>query len=193
MLFQNIGYDIFMGIWAVLDVLFGYIDFIFRSIFDDIPNSAIAFLIGIISYSVLELLVYIINKQEAGNRKMFLKFFRVLIIILTLLFTIWRFGIISQISPMFTYWSITEFVVNMIYILFALILVIAFLRKITWLKKAIILLLWILFTITTFITSTIFEGFVLTNATLIQYLLVGVLFIVPYSITTYKKGQKEGV
>lgn len=189
----NIGVQIFYSIWQVLNVFFLYIDGLFRSLFDAIPAPAITFLIGIVCYSLLEFLVFFINREEKGNKKLFLKVLYGLSVIIVILFSIWRFGIISQIDSTITFETMTEFLINIIYMLFAIILIVSFLKKITWLRKAILVLLWSLFFIATFITSTIFDGFNLTNTTLLQFLLVGLVFGIPFSMTKYQKAKKSGV
>ena len=148
-MFQYINYSLFYTIWnglvSVLGAFFSFIDDLFRAMFNSIPDNAITFLIGILCYAVLEFFVFFINREDSGNRKLALKLFKGIVAIFTILFSLWRFGIITQIESGITFQTLSDFIVNMVYILFAIILVIAFFKKITWLKKALIVMLWFLF------------------------------------------------
>jgi hypothetical protein len=184
-------WDIFMFFWLFLDAIFSYITGSAENLFTGLPTEAIPFVIGIICYSLLAFITWYIQKVGAGRKRLGAKIFYALVYIIAILFTIWRLGIVTiaqeNIDPVA---SAVEFIISIIYILFAFILVIAFLKKITWLKRALIFLLWMLLLITTFI-SPIFSDFALNSNTVPQLLVIGFLFGLPNIAIAYQKAKKS--
>jgi len=184
---------VFIAFWSFLDAIFSFIDESFTMIFNGMPLEAIPFVIGIFCYSIIAIMVVLITAEEKGNRKVLMKIFYYALTITTILFTIWRFGIISMIEPQLTPATAIEFFINVAYVIFALILVVAFLRKITWLKKAIIVLLWSLLLLITFVIAPGFTDFQLSDNTLIQVLLIAAIFVVPNGYHQIQKAKRSGV
>lgn len=190
---ENILFDIFLAFWSILDVIFSFIDESFTLVFNALPSDAIPYVIGIFVYSVIAIMVVIITAQDKGNKKLALKLFYYCLVLISILYTIWRFGIISMIEPEITASTVSEFVVNIIYVVFAMLLVVSFLRKITWLKKAIIFLLWFLLLLITFVLAPAFSEFQLSDSTLIQVLLLAAIFIVPSGYHKIQQAKRSGV
>lgn len=182
---------VFLAIWHVFDIIFGFIERGFRAVFNAIPNSAIPFLIAIACYSICAIFVVIIDRQEPGRRMLYYKIFYKCFIGIMLLFSIWRFGIITQLVSEVNFNTISQFLINIIYIIFGGILLITFYRKVPWLKKAIIIILWTMLLLLTFIICPATGESELSDSTLYQVLLIATLFIVPHGIIQFKK-LKEG-
>lgn len=191
-----------MFFWGILDVIFMFVDQLFRHIFDAIPGEAIMFLIGIFCYSILSFFVYFINSSKESSKRLILKVFYVIFIIIMGFFTIWRLGFIvmlDYIDAEFTITTFTIFFINIIYILFAVILFVSFYKKIPWLKNAIIILLWVMFLLLTFIICPAMEYgqsgvfTTLSSDTLFQVLIVATIFIVPRGLNKFKKMKESGV
>lgn len=194
-----------MLFWSFLDVIFTFVDLLFTHLFDAIPVEAIPFLIGIFCYSVCAFFVFFIDRAGPGSGTLLLKLFYYGFMVIMTLFTVWRLGFIvalDYVSAEVSVDSLATFFVNLIYILFALVLFIAFYRKMPWLKKAIIVLLWSMFLLLTFIIcpamSWQYSGDTivfteLTSSTLMQVLIVASIFIVPQGMTKLKKAKTEGV
>ena len=70
---NSILLEIFHALWAILDVIFMFIDKCFRSIFNAIPSPAIPFLIGIFCFSCLAIFIIIIDQQDEGVSRAVLK------------------------------------------------------------------------------------------------------------------------
>ncbi len=185
-------YNVFMFIWSVLDAMFSFIESAFRDIFNAIPIEAIPFLIAIFSYSIIAVLIISIYRMETGNQALFLKIFHKIFLIFVILFSIWRIGIISMISNEISIQTFSQFFINLIYILFAIVLFIVFYRKIPWVKKALLILVWALFLLLTFVIAPATSDFQLSDNTLIQVLLVATIFVVPNSILAYQKSKRGG-
>ena len=183
-------YNVFMIIWSVLDAMFSFIESAFRDIFNAIPSEAIPFLIAIFSYSIVAVLIISINRMETGNQVIFLKIFHKIFLIFVILFSIWRIGIIAMISNEISIQTFSQFFINLIYILFGIILFVVFYRKVPWVKKAILILVWGIFLLLTFVIAPATSDFVLSDNTLIQVLLVATLFVVPNSILAYQKSRR---
>lgn len=178
---------IFLGIWYVLDVIFGFIDRGFRAVFNAIPDSAIPFLIGIACYSICAIFILIIERQEPGRKLLYYKVFYKAFIVIMVLFSIWRLGFITQLASEVSFVTVSQFVINIVYIIFAAVLLVTFYRKIPWLKKAIIIILWTMLLLLTFIVSPATGESELSDSTLYQILLIATLFIVPHGLIQYNK------
>ncbi|MHA1488547.1 MAG: hypothetical protein ACTSRI_02695 [Promethearchaeota archaeon] len=183
-------------------MIFTFIDQLFRRVFDAICNEAITFLIAIFCYSISSFFVYFINSSNESSRRLILKIFYTLFIVIIAFFTIWRLGFIvmlDYIDAEFSFSTFTIFFINIVYILFALILFVSFYKKIPWLKNAIIILLWAMFLLLTFIIcpameygqSSVFTT--LSSDTLFQVLIVATIFIVPRGLNKFKKVKESGV
>lgn len=182
---------VFLVIWSIFDVIFGFIDRAFKAVFNAIPYSAMPFLIGIAMYSICAMFVLVIEKQESGKKILYYKVFYKVFIVIMLLFSIWRLGFITQLASEINFATISQFIINIIYIIFAAVLLVTFYRKIPWLKKALVIILWTLLLLLTFIICPATGESELTDSTLIQILLIATLFVVPHGILQYNK-MKEG-
>jgi hypothetical protein len=176
-------FKLFEEFWSYLDQIFTYIDNQFKSWFHIIPDSAIPYLIGIFIYSFLAYMEIFINMQKENNREgmhIFMNFYHAFLVLFGLLFSIWRMGIINQINPdLSSFNSLTDWVVNVVYIFFALILIVSFLKKISWLKNGLLIMLWGLFIGITFVVAPILEGFKPNNDTLMMVFWLAGLFLAP--------------
>lgn len=200
---SNIGMDIFLAIWTVLDMLFTFIDNVFASLFDGIPTEAIPFLIAIFCYSVLSFVEFFLKITVGHTRRILLRIFYITFLIIVVLITLWRFGFIilldyagEKLSPT----SITVFVVNMVYIIFAIVLFITFYKKVPWLKVAIVIIMWVLFLLITFIivpaqqwsyTDDSITFTSLSSNTLFQVLFMGSIFVIPRGLNRFKDAKNE--
>ena len=190
----NIEIDLFLIIWSLLDALFWFIENIFISIFNAIPYVAIQFLIAIFCYSVVAIMEYFINREEIGTQKLLYKVFYAVFGVFMFLWVFWRFGNIiklDQLADAPISMQIEVFIVNIVYMIFGMVVFMMFLKKITWLKKAVLVITWSLFLLLTFIICPAFTDFTLTDSTLIQVLIVASLFIAPISVNKIKDA-KEG-
>jgi len=187
----NIGVKSFMAIWSVLDAMFSFIDNGFRSIFSAIPASAIPFLIAIFCYSVVAIFALIIKRTDVGNKRMALRAFYYIFLVFVFLFALWRLGIVIMIEDKMTIDTISEFFINLIYVLFAMVLFIVFYRKIPWLKKALLIVIWSLFLLLTFIICPMIGESQLTESTLYQVLTISFIFVVPNGILQYQKAKQS--
>lgn len=177
----------FLIIWYVFDVIFGFIERGFRAVFNAIPNSAMAFLIGIACYSICAIFVVIIERQEPGRKMLYYKIFYKGFIVIMILFSIWRLGFITQLASEVSFSTVSQFIINIFYIIFGAILLITFYRKIPWLKKALIIILWTMLLLITFIIAPATGESQLSDSTLYQILLIMTLFVVPNGIIQYNK------
>lgn len=187
----NIGLEIFMFFWTFLDLIFIFIDNMFRSIFNAIPGTAMPFLIGIFCYSISATFMILIDKQDEGSKRVLLKAFYRIFLILVTLFVVWRFGIVMMIEEKLTIETLSEFFINLVYISFAMVLFVIFYRKIIWIKKILLILMWSIFLLLTFVICPALGESELSDTTLYQVLLISVLFIIPNSFVQYKKASKK--
>ncbi|MBS3742407.1 MAG: hypothetical protein KGY74_09830 [Candidatus Cloacimonetes bacterium] len=191
----QVFFDIFLSIWVVLDAMFHFIDLQFTNVFSAIPADAIPFLMGIVLLSIIEFFAFFINRMETGQRRVVLKVFYALLGILLFLITIWRLGIVSQIerSADFTL-TLTEFFIFGVYAIFVFAIAYSFWKgsgeKV---RKWLLLVLWLLFTLVTWVIAPILQYFELSYHTLTQFLLVAVIFAIPQGLTSYQAWQKKGV
>lgn len=191
-----------MFFWGILDVIFIFIDQLFRHVFDAIPFEAVTFLIGIFCYSILSFFVYFINRSNESSKRLILKVFYVAFIIIMAMFTIWRMGFIimlDYIDAEFSFSTFAIFFINIVYILFAVILFVSFYKKVPWLRNAIIIVLWAIFLLLTFLICPAMEYMqsgvftTLSSDTLFQVIIVATIFIVPKSLNKFKKVKESGV
>lgn len=181
--------NVLMVIWGILDGIFSFIENSFILIFNAIPVEAIPFLIGIFAYSIVAILDITINHMETGNKLLILKIFHKIFLVFIILFSVWRIGVVAMIDTGISIHSFAEFFINLLYILFGVILFIAFYKKIPWVKKALLILLWSLFLLLTFVICPAFSDFILSDSTLIQVLLTATIFVVPNSILIYQRAK----
>lgn len=185
-------WDIFLVVWVYLDEMFTWIDAQFKLVFDAIPETAIPFLIGICCYSVCAFMHWGHEKLGKTRKALILKSFYVAYFILMILFTFWRLGLISKIDDEVTAYTLGEFLFNLAYIIFFMILIISFMKKIDWLQKAIISFLWACFTLFTFVIGPLIGEITLSFDTLTQFLIVGVIFVIPNGMYRYRKSRTSG-
>ncbi|MGV9141350.1 MAG: hypothetical protein ACOC1X_00265 [Promethearchaeota archaeon] len=182
---------IFMNIWNVLDKVFSYVDQLFRWLFPAIPDAAITFLIGIFCYSLAAIIEVIIGLQPEDKQSLGLRAFYSFFCVILFMFSLWRFGIITQLDNSITAFTITEFIIGVAYVVFGVILFVAFYRQIPWLRSGMVLLLWVLLIVLTFVICPITTEFEPTSDTLTQVLIAAVVFIPPYSISYVQSHQRE--
>lgn len=184
--------QIFLAIWSVLDVFFNSIELFITQLFSYIPPSAIQFLIGILCYSLLAFLLWMIDRAGASRKRITYKWIYKLCVIMMVLFTIWRIGFVEQIANEVTVVTISEFFINVAYVLVAIIFIVAFFKKIPWLKKFLLIFLWVMFTLFTFIVGPyIAHEIILSTETLISYLFVVGLFSIPNIMNEYRKSKRS--
>jgi len=189
----QVFWSIFITIWAGLDIMFIWFDAQFRLVFNAIPYTAISFLIGICCYAFLAFMMWAIDRVGQSRKRVFLKGFYLLYSILMIMFTIWRLGFIAMIDKELTVFTLGEFFFNLAYILFGLVLIIAFMKKIPWLKKALVAFLWIMFSLFTWVIGPLVGEIVLSSDTLTQFLLVGVIFGIPGIMYEYRRTKKKSL
>ncbi len=182
----------FLAFWSVLDAMFSFINNCFELVFNAIPGSAISFLIGIFCYSIAALLSISINHYNIGYKYILLRIFNSVFLIILILFSIWRFGLVSMLEDEFTVYTFTEFLINAFYVLFGVVLFVAFYKRIPWLRKALLIFLWGMLLLLTFIICPILEGFVLSDSTLVQILIIAAIFAVPNLSLLYQEKKMKG-
>jgi hypothetical protein len=187
---QTNGMDWFYAFWSVLDVIFSYIDQQFRNVFSSIPPDAIQFLIGIYCYILLTVISIFIQREEEHKVEIILTAIYGFFTIITMAFTIWRIGIINSLRGL-NFNTITQFIINLVYIAFFIVLIFAFYQKTLWLKKSLLILLWVLFTLTTWVLSPALTEFELTWATTTQFFTTMALFGVFESLYELKFKEKK--
>ena len=183
----------FLAFWSVLDAMFTFIDDAFRDIFNCIPVAAIPFLIAIFCYSVVAMMIYFIKKQPVGNRKVGLKAFYWAFVGFFLLFSIWRFGIVVMLEDKLTIETFSQFFVNLVYVAFGMILIVMFYKNVPWLKKVLLILIWSIFLLLTFLICPALGESKLSESTVWQVLLVAFLFVVPNSLNMLQKAKESDV
>jgi len=169
---------------------------LFVSVFTAIPYVAIQFLIAIFCYSIVAMMEFFINREEIGSQKVLYKIFYVIFGVFMFLWVFWRFGSIinlDRVSDGTLSMQMEVFIVNVVYMIFGMIVFMMFLKKITWLKKAVLMITWSLFLLLTFIISPALTDFTLTDSTLYQVLIVASVFIVPNSVNKLKDAKEGGV
>jgi len=184
--------QIFLAIWNVLDVFFSSIELFITQLFSYIPPSAIQFLIGILCYSLLAFLLWSIDKAGNSRKRLGFKFLYRIATILMILFTLWRMGFVAQIASEVSVVTISQFLINLAYVIVAIIFIVAFFKKIPWLKKFLLIFLWVLFTLFTFIVGPYLANEItLSSETLVSYLVVVTLFMIPNAMNEYRKMKRK--
>jgi len=200
---ENAVMEFFLSFWIILDMIFTFVEQLFVWIFDGIPIEAIPFLIGIFCYSVSSFFVFFISVSEGETKRLIFKVFYGLFFVITIFFTVWRFGFIfllDYVNAMMSFSTLATFFISIGYIMFAVVLFIAFYKKIPWLRTAIIILLWTMFLLLTFIivpameweygaSEAVFTK--LSSSTLFQVLMVGTIFVVPRGLNKFKKIKED--
>jgi hypothetical protein len=190
MINQSAAMDAFYVFWSVLDVIFGYIDQQFRNVFSSIPGDAIQFLIGIYCYILLTVIGIFIEREEDDKVEIILTAIYGAFTIITIAFTIWRIGIINSLRAL-NFSTITQFFINLAYVAFFIVLIYAFYQKVPWIKKALLILLWTLFTLTTWVLAPALTSFELSWGTTTQFFTTMALFGVFESLYEFKFKEKE--
>ncbi len=188
---ENLLWDLFMAIWAVLNLLFRFIDDSFANIFNAIPQTAIPFVVGIFCYSIVAIFLILLEKLEGSERLAINIFYKVFLIVI-ILFTIWRFGFIALLDDRVNADTLSQFFINMIYIMFAFVLFISFYRSVPWLKKAIIVLLWSCLTLLTFLICPLVGESETTTNTILQFLVIMFVFVIPHSVYYKVQSNERG-
>lgn len=188
----NWAWAIFIIFWSFLDAIFNYIEQVFIAVFTAIPLTAIPFLIGIFCYSIVAFFQVLIERQEAGNEKLATKIVYKIYVIMMILFTIWRFEIVAMLENRISIETLSEFFVNVVYIFFGIALIWSFRRKVPWLKKAILVLLWSCFLILTWVICPALQESVISENTLYQTIVICAIFVVPNSIYEYQQQKRSG-
>ena len=186
-------WSIFMGLWFILDLFFTWIDEQFRLVFNAIPYTAIAFLIGIFCYSIVAFFYWAIDKAGNTRKRLYLKIFYAIYSIIMVLFSIWRLGFMAMIDNKINVVTIGEFLFNLVYIIFGVILIVSFLKKIDWLKKAIIGFLWAMLSLFTWVIGPIIGEITLSQETLQQFLILAIIFLIPNFMYEYRKQKRKSI
>jgi len=184
---------VFVFFWNILDIFFSSINLFITQLFSYIPASAIQFLIGILCYSLLAFITWANSRAGDSNKRIAYKLVYIVSWIMIILFAIWRAGFVTMIENKITPVTISEMIINIAYVLVAILLVVSFAKKIPWLKKFMLFFLWFMFTLFTFIIGPyVSNEITLSTETLVTYLVVVALFCVPNVANGYKKMKKSG-
>jgi len=190
MINQSTAMDAFYAFWSVLDIIFSYIDQQFRNVFSSIPSDAIQFLIGIYCYILLTVIGIFVQREEDEKVEIILTAIYGFFTIITIAFTVWRIGIINSLRGL-NFNTITQFLINLVYVGFFIVLIYAFYQKVPWLKKALLILLWILFALTTWVLAPALTDFELSWATTTQFFTTMALFGIFESLYELKYKKEE--
>jgi len=147
----------------------------FQQVFDAIPVSAQPYLISIVIYAIMASLLFKALKNGIRWWLVWLGFG-----VMAILFSIWRLSILAVLPEIFSWDTISELCLLLFSTAFIAMIAIAFYKKNPWLKKAILVFVWILFTLFTWIVAPAAGEMELSYGTLKQYLLVAALFAIPY-------------
>lgn len=154
---------------------FSSIEESFQQIFDSIPHSAQPYLISIVIYATMALLLFEAYRNGIRWWLVWLGFG-----VMAVLFSIWRLSILDELPDVFSWDTISELCLLIFSTVFIALLAVAFYKKNPWLKKAILIFIWALFTLFTWIIAPAAGEMELSYSTLKQYLLVAALFAIPY-------------
>lgn len=186
-------WDLFYWMWAFLDACFSNVELALRLMLPYLPPTSIPFLIGIICYSITAFLIWFINKtNDESIKRTVLKCFYIAFSIVMVLMFVWRMGIIALIPNEDTAANLSAIIISAFYLGFGAILIIAFLKKITWLKAAIIGFIWGLFLFDVFILAPITGEMLWNEGTLPSVAFIGLLFAVPHGHNLYVEWKKSG-
>lgn len=176
-----------MNVLDLLDMFFRGIQFAFQSVFSAIPPSAQPFLISLCVYSIMAMLSFAFNKTE---RKQVWKCIMGVYIVCVALYTIWSFGLLNSIPDEYTVENIAQFISIMFYILLGIVLGVSFYKQNSWISKLVLVFIWVMFLLTTWIIAPLTAEMQLSENTLYQTLVISVLFVVPKSLNYKAKKEK---
>jgi len=169
----------------VLDIFFNGVTEWFGNVFTAIPESALFFLIGIATWSFLAIIDF-----YAENRSLWWWIGYGFFVTLAGLFSLWKFGLLFYIEDQMTWENIAEF----LSIIFAIILVVAlgfsFYKKNLWLKRLILVFMWTMFTLVTWLIAPLTGESELSWDTLVQFTLIVVVFAFPFLLRLNEAYQK---
>jgi len=188
-------FNIFLAFWAVLDMMFTWIEQQFINVFSAIPNEAIPFLMGIVLMSIIEFSRFFINRMDPSMKRIGLKIFYIILGILLFLITVWRLGIVSMVESNadFTV-TIMKLIVFGVYIIFIFAIVVSFWKQYgDKIRKGAIIILWFLFLLTTWVIAPVFLSFELSFSTATQTIFSVLFFVIPEGLTHYQEWAEEGV
>jgi hypothetical protein len=110
-------------------------------------------------------------------------------------FTLWKLGVVSVAAQTKSnFETYTELVIFAVYFIFIAAVGYSFYKQeAKKVRRGILLILWALFTSITFLFAPIFEGFILTQFTLQQFLIVVVIGVIPAGLVQYQNSKKSDV
>lgn len=183
---------IFAGFWSILDVFFNTITNIFANIFDAVPSTALPFLIGLFCYALIDFLAFLVFMQGGGFKGALMRALMVVTSILTILFALWRLGIIEDLEFEFTVGTVSEVFVSIVYITFGIILAYTiYSDKGQMIRTCLQVLLWGLLLLVTFVTAPVFEGFMPDFDTVTQIMVCAIIFGIPKILNSYDQQRNE--
>jgi hypothetical protein len=147
-------------------------------IFDNIPTSANTYLIGIVAFSFMALATYYLKPRPIGWKLLWLSF-----IVISTLFTLWRLGLIFYIEDQVTWETTGEFFALIGSVLLVMILGFAFYNKNPWIRKMVLVFLWVMFMLMTWVVAPYSGEMALSYDTLKQTLVIAVLFAFPFLLS----------
>lgn len=156
--------------WTISDGYFSFVMKVFSGIFSDFPEESIFVIIGIFSYIVACIMSIVYIKLPKSYRKGVLRIFIILYLFQSILFTMWRFGFINMIRSIATFEGMAELIVNMFWIGFFFILILAFIvqfsSQISWLRNLIHICLWSLLIAITYLIVPALSSYAPNSTTL---------------------------
>ncbi|MFO8020665.1 MAG: hypothetical protein R6U96_18725 [Promethearchaeia archaeon] len=188
-------FDVFLVFWAILDAMFAWIEQQFINVFHAIPVDAIPFLMGIVLMSAIEFIAFLINRMDTSTKRVTLKIFYALLGILLFLISLWRLGVVSMVEKNadFTV-TLTKLIVFAVYIIFIVAVIVSFWKQYgTEIRKGIIVILWCLFLLVTWVIAPVFQSFTLSFDTATQTIFSVLFFVIPQGLTKYQEWAKKGV
>ena len=178
-------------LWGVLDVTFSGISSMFESVFSAIPKSAMAFVIALACYALIDFIKFIANLQESSMKQLIMRVVSFVTAIIVFLFAVWRLGLIELLDGAITFHAVSEIAISLIYIGFAFAIAYAFMASNGGtLRTALQGLLWGLLFLTSFVLAPVFDGFIPTFDTVSQVLVCVLIFGSPKLLSQYKKERK---
>ena len=186
-------FDIFAFIWGILDAMFRFVENGFSAMFPYLPPSSMPFVIAIFCYSVLAGLVWAINQTDKSVKRVGLKIVYYTFTVLIILMFIWRMGLIAMIPSGDIVSNVSEFFITLFYVVFGIFLVYSFLKKVTWLKRGILIFTWTVFLFDVFLIAPAFGEMALNENTITSVLILSIIFAIPNGLNRWQKVKESGV
>jgi hypothetical protein len=188
----DVWLSVWWWFWNILNIVFTGITNFFINIFGAIPETAIPFLIALFCYALLDFLSFLASQQEEGIKRAAMKTTLGVTSVITVLFAIWRLGIINRLDMTFSIETASEIFASVMYITFAIVIAYSFMNEQgSKVKSALYVLLWVIFLSITFVVAPVFDGFDLSFDTLTQVISVAFLCGMPKVLNQYGKERKS--